>query len=146
VVRVAVVGFAVHPNLERLAGRRVQAVGLRAIQIHAPDIEELPQRERAMLYRRLDVDDAVGGVRMQPIQACANLRNADLRGYLHDSPMVEHLQLRVDVLRRSLHGIAADTVDRQAVEHVLRGSTILLRCCIRTGPKHERQYRGSAQP
>jgi cyclase len=45
----------------------------------APDIEEVTQRVGA-LDRGLDVDDAVGGVRVQPVEARAGLDERALRG------------------------------------------------------------------
>jgi hypothetical protein len=90
VPRVAPVQLAV---VERghLAGGRA---GLVAAQRLAPDVEHVAQGERAV-YRRLDVDDAVSGVRVQPVQAVAagderalrrllalRARNADTRRHL----------------------------------------------------------------
>jgi imidazole glycerol-phosphate synthase subunit HisF len=45
----------------------------------APDVEEVAQRVGA-LDRRLDVDDAVSGVRVQPVEARAGLDERALRG------------------------------------------------------------------
>jgi imidazole glycerol-phosphate synthase subunit HisF len=92
----------------------------------APDVEEVAQCVGA-LGRRLDVDDAVSGVRVQPVEACAGLDERALRGVrglragnadagrdLARRAVHEDGQVRVDVEQRLLAGLAADSVHRLA--------------------------------
>jgi imidazole glycerol-phosphate synthase subunit HisF len=92
----------------------------------APDIEEVAQRVGA-LDRRLDVDDAVGGVRVQPVEARAGLDERAVRGVrglragnadggrdLARRAVHEDGQVRVDMEHRLLAGLAADPVHRLA--------------------------------
>src|SRR5579875_1065879 len=109
---------AVYRKAEGVPARRAHRAGDRAAQALSPNIEELPERERAH-DRRLDVDDAVGGVRVQPIQAAGDGHDADLRGHLHAAPAVEDLQMRVDVLDDAFLALAVNAVDGQALQQVL---------------------------
>jgi cyclase len=92
----------------------------------APYIEEVAQGVGA-LDRRLDVDDAVGGVRVQPVEARAGLDeravrgvrglragNSDARRDLARRAVHEDGQVRVDVEHRLFAGLAADPVHRLA--------------------------------
>jgi imidazole glycerol-phosphate synthase subunit HisF len=92
----------------------------------APDVEEVTQGVGA-LDRRLDVDDAVGGVRVQPVKARAGLderaqrglrdlrsRDADAGRDLPGRAVHEDGQVCVDVEQRLLAGLAADPVHRLA--------------------------------
>src|SRR5665213_2340101 len=55
-IRVARVRRTVHPDRELVAARRLHARGLRGAQVHAPDVEELAERERP-LDGRFDMDE-----------------------------------------------------------------------------------------
>jgi cyclase len=92
----------------------------------APFIEEVTQGVYAM-DRRLDVDDAVRGVRMQPVEAGPagdkrarrgllglRARDADGGRDLTGRAIHEDGQVRVDVEERLLGGLAADPVHRLA--------------------------------
>jgi imidazole glycerol-phosphate synthase subunit HisF len=92
----------------------------------APDIEKVAQRVGAV-DRRLDVDDAVSGVCVQPVEARAGLDERALRGVgglragnadgsrdLARRAVHEDGQVRVDVEQRLLAGLAADPVHRLA--------------------------------
>src|ERR1700728_1053786 len=92
--------------------------GLRPTQVRAPDIEELSQREGA-LHRRLDVDKTVLAMRVEPIEARPRLRDADLGRHRYRMPSIKELKLRVNVLHRTLRGIAVNAVDGQASEEAL---------------------------
>jgi cyclase len=95
----------------------------------APYVKEVAQGEGA-LDRRLDVDDAVGGVRVQPVEARAGLDERALRGVrglragnadggrdLARRAVHEDSQVRVDVEQCLLAGLAADPVHRLAGRH-----------------------------
>ena len=92
----------------------------------APYVEEVAQGVGAM-DRGLDMDDAVGGVRVQPVEARAGLDERALRGLgglrsgdadggrdLPGRAVHEDGQVRVDVEHRLLAGLAADPVHRLA--------------------------------
>jgi imidazole glycerol-phosphate synthase subunit HisF len=122
VARVALVDLAV-VDRGHVPSRRADLVRPERL---APLIEEVPQGVGAV-DRRLDVDDAVGGVRVQPVEAraAANVRplrgllglrpgNADGGRDLTGRPVHEDGQVRVDVEQRLLAGLAADPVHRLA--------------------------------
>jgi len=92
----------------------------------APYVEEVTQGVGA-LDRGFDVDDAVSGVRVQPVEARAGFderalrgrrglgpRNADAGRDLPGRTVDEDGQVRVDVEQRLLAGLAADPVHRLA--------------------------------
>src|SRR4029077_3510359 len=108
----------------------------------APYVEEVTQGVGA-LDRGLDVDDAVGGVRVQPVKARAGLDERPLWGVrglgpgdadggreLPGGAVHEHGQVRVDMEHRLLRCLAADPVHRLAGRH--RG---------RAGQRGGRRYR-----
>ena len=118
VARVALVHLPVVDGYHVPAGR---ADLVRAERL-APYVEEVAQRVGA-LDRGLDVDDAVGGVRVQPVEAGAGLDERSLRRVrglragdadggrdLPGRAVHEDGQVRVDVEHRLLAGLAADPV------------------------------------
>jgi imidazole glycerol-phosphate synthase subunit HisF len=122
VTRVALVDLPVVDGHHVPAGRADLVRGERL----APFVEEVAQGVGA-LDRGLDVDDAVGGVRVQPVKARAGLDERALRGIGGLSPgdadggrdlpgraVHEDGQVRVDVKHRLLGGVAADPVHRLA--------------------------------
>ena len=92
--------------------------GLRPTQVGPPDVEELSQRE-GPLHGRLDVDKTVLVMRVEPIEARPGLGDADLGRHRHRMPSIKELQLRVNVLDRTLCGIAVNPVNGQASEEAL---------------------------
>src|SRR3984893_19274219 len=98
---------------------------LRRAQRLVPDIEVVAQRVHA-LARRLDVDDPVRRVGMQPVEAlagyneCAGRGLDDLRGWndadaFWDDPELAvriHGEMRVNVVNDLLCRVAADAVNR----------------------------------
>jgi imidazole glycerol-phosphate synthase subunit HisF len=122
VPRVALVDLPVVDGHHVAAGR---AHLVRAQRL-APLVKEVTQGVGA-LDRGLDVDDAVGSVRVQPVKARAGLDERPLRGVRGLGPgdadggrdlpgraVHEHGQVRVDVEHRLLRGLAADPVYRLA--------------------------------
>ena len=116
------------PDLPVVDGRHVplgRADLVRAERL-APYVEEVTQGVGA-LDRRLNVDDAVGGVRVQPVEARAGLDERALRTLrglrsgdadagrdLPGRAVHEDGQVRVDVEHGLLAGLAADPVHRLA--------------------------------
>ena len=89
----------------------------------APLVEEVAEREAAP-DRRLDVDDAVWCVRLQPVEARPRIdlppfralgflrpRDADPGGHLAPCPVHEDRQVGVDVKERVLVHRTANAVD-----------------------------------
>jgi len=119
---VAVVELPVEDRRD-LPGRRADPAGAERL---TPHVEEVAQREPP-LDRRLDVDQSVGGVRVQPVEAAAapderpGLVSLDLRAGDADAARdlagraaEEQREVRVDVKERLLGPQALDPVDGTA--------------------------------
>src|SRR5499427_892400 len=122
VARVAVVDLAVVDGRDAPLGR----AGLARPQRLPPHVEEVAQRE-GPVDRRLDMDDAVGGVRMQPVEALPAADERALRGVLGLRPGYSEAgrylarravhndgQMSVDVEQHLLAGVAVDAIHRRA--------------------------------
>ena len=109
------------PCRRRTRSPSLAASRSRSSTADAPDGEELAEPE-GLLLRRLDVDDAVGGMRMEPHEAAAagderagggvhaleRRADADSVGDLEAWPVDEERQVGVDMVGDLLDGLAGD--------------------------------------
>jgi len=102
--------LAVDPDLERRALGRLCRRRFTLREWLAPDLEEITERERAV-GRRLDVDDSVGRVRVQPIDAGATLGLSDVARNGHLLAVIEDDQVLMDVDALPLLPIAGNAAD-----------------------------------
>ena len=108
--RIACEGIPVDEDVELLAGGSGQGPGVSERKGLAPDIEELTQGELS-LARRLYVDDPIGLVCMEPIEALGLLADPDVRGQGHLVPVLEQGEVGMEVRLDHL-ALALDAVDR----------------------------------
>src|SRR5579862_9429737 len=109
--RVARERLSVNPRLQRLALARTRRGGNGPAERLAPHPEEVIEDERAIL-RRLDVDDAVGRVRVQPVDAPLRDGLPDVRRDEHRPAVVEDQQVLVDVNPLALLRVAGNAAHR----------------------------------
>src|SRR5438105_4145071 len=100
--RIAAEAHPVHVSVHR-SGRRTNPGGRERL---LPDVEVVSERVEA-LNRRLDVDDPVAGVRVQPVEAADDANSLwDHPGFASD----KYHQLGVDVVNDLLRRLAGDAV------------------------------------
>ena len=105
------------PKIDRLACpwliRRFIDVEAEIRYVPAAEVLTVAEREGA-IHRRLDMDDPVRRVRVQPVDALGSLRNADERRDQDRPPVIEDREMLVDVNALALLRIAGDALDRLA--------------------------------